>query len=52
MSDLAKYHDHSDDESFEPFTFIDLEDCKKSGQHLESCDPNGFCQSCGNQEFA
>lgn len=27
-----------------------LQDCIKSGQHLNSCDNDGFCNNCGHQE--
>lgn len=28
----------------------DLTECIKSGQHLKSCDADGFCNNCGHQE--
>ena len=30
--------------------YITLEECKASGQHLESCDDDGYCNSCGEQD--
>lgn len=27
----------------------ELDDCLKSGQHLKSCDDDGFCNNCGHQ---
>jgi hypothetical protein len=30
--------------------YIPFDDCVASGQHLKSCDDDGFCNSCGEQE--
>lgn len=33
----------------EVYGYIPLFQCVKSGQHLKSCDEDGFCNSCGEQ---
>ena len=32
------------------YMYYTLEDCIESGEHLTSCDDDGFCNLCGNQE--
>jgi hypothetical protein len=29
--------------------YLELEECIESGHHLEACDDDGFCNSCGCQ---
>lgn len=33
-----------------PIDYIGHNECRESGQHLTSCDDDGFCNSCGHQE--
>jgi hypothetical protein len=30
--------------------YISLQECRKSGKHLTSCDGDGYCNFCGEQE--
>ena len=39
----------SKDEQFSG-DYISIEECKEQGTHLTSCDEDGYCNFCGEQE--
>lgn len=46
------HFDPTTGEAWEPDEYVSLQDCVSSGKHLKSCDNDGYCNFCGEQEGA
>lgn len=44
------YPDDEEDSDAGEYEFDTLADCKASGRHLSTCDDDGYCNLCGEQE--